>query len=228
MVKSVEVGDLDARLDLLSGRVETALSSALARSPAAPRASGTHPPASGELEALTVELRAAESSARLQAQRSQSLEERVATLEAELDAARQRQREAEALADAARAQAAHTPPEPAQPSPSEPAQADRGGAELTQALQAKLLEVERLTSELTALRRSNDEWRTRARGFRRELDAITGKHDKAAAALRELEQREAQASKRVAELERLVAEQTRELDTAERRAKHLREHMRSS
>jgi chromosome segregation ATPase len=223
---TTEVGDLDARLDLLGGRVDSALASAHTRSPAAPHTTGT---ATAELEALTVELRAAESSARLQAQRSQSLEDRVATLEAELRAARQRQHEAEALAEAARAEAvpASTPPEQPQGGPIATGP-DRGGAELTQTLQAKLLEVERLTSELTALRRSNDEWRTRARGFRRELDTITGKHDKAAASLRELEQREARASKRVAELERLVAEQARELETAERRAKHLREHMRSS
>jgi chromosome segregation ATPase len=214
-------GALDARLELLADRLDAALDSAKTRPPAAGPGVGLAR-TNAEFETLAAELRAAESSAQLQAQRCHSLEDRIATLTSELAAARARQREAETIAEAALASPGSTPP--ANP----PALRDHGATDLSQTLQAKLLEVERLTSELTALRRSNDEWRTRARGFRRELDAITGKHERAAASLRELEQREAQASKRVTELERLVAEQTRELEFAERRAKHLRDHMRSS
>ena len=208
--------DFDARLAALVGRIDAALELAREPSSASPLVS-----ANAELEALTRKLRSAEDNVLLQARRSQSLEDQVAVLEAELAAAHRRRREAETLAEAAQAQAAdacarlerfHE-------------QDDSVEGRLTQTLQAKLLEIERLTSELTGLRRSSDEWRGRAREFRRELDSITGKYEKAARSLSDLEQREAAASKRVAELEKIVAEQTRELAVAERRTKHLREHM---
>lgn len=202
-MRSTIGSELQARLDALATRLETSLARARER-PERPTTVGDH-------HALAAKLDDAEARAHLQAQRCQALEDRLVELEAALDGARAARAQAEALAESAR-QPEH-----------------RNGsldAKLAEALQTKLLEVERLTSELVELRRSNEEWRGRARSHRRELDGVTSKLERATAALDELRSRDEANSKRLAELERLVAEQRRELEVAERRAKHLREHMR--
>lgn len=153
-------------------------------------------------DALTAELREAEARAQLQAQRCVALEDQLAALEAALAEAQSARREALELDNS-----------------------NSLDSQLTATLQAKLLEVERLSSELTELRRSNEDWRTRARNYRRELDGLAPKLEQANAQLSELRVRDESLGKRVGELERIIAEQRRELDIAERRAKHMREHM---
>jgi chromosome segregation ATPase len=98
-------------------------------------------------------------------------------------------------------------------------------SKLGEMLQAKLLEVERLTSQLAELRKSNEEWRTQARNHRRELDVAVPKLEQATAQLSELRARDESNQKRIAELERTVTEQRRELELAERRAQHMRQHI---
>jgi chromosome segregation ATPase len=152
-----------------------------------------------EIDALTAELRDAEARALLQAQRCQALEDQIAKLEAALVATR-----------AAQA-----------PTPAE----SELDSKLGEMLQAKLLEVERLTSELADLRRNGEEWRTQARNHRRELDNVAPKLEQATAQLSELRARDESNQKRIAEFERTIVEQRRELEVAERRAKHMRERM---
>src|SRR5690606_4985620 len=148
------------------------------------------PPSLGDSDALIAELRDAEARAQLQAQRCQALEDRIVELEAALVGAR-----------AARVD-------------------DTPDTTPAQTRQTKLLEVERLTSELVELRRSNEEWRGRARSSRRELELATGKLERATTQLSELRAREEANGKRLGELERIIAEQRRELDSVARRANH--------
>jgi chromosome segregation ATPase len=209
--------DVQARLDALANRLETSL--LRARAPVA-RATVEH---IGDDDALAIALRDAEARTQLQVQRCQALEQQRAELEAELVEAHAARAQAEALADAARREADLALQR------LDAARREQAGSSLdntlSATLQGKLLEVERLTSELAELRRSNEDWRSRARNHRRELDSLTPKLELATAQLGELRNRDEALSKRVAELERTVAEQRRELEIAERRAKHLRQHM---
>lgn len=196
--------DVQARLDALANRIEAAR--VRVEEWIEPIAARVVP----NDDALAATLRDAEARAQLQAQRCSALEDQLAALEAALAEAHLARARAEALADDAHREAS-------------------GGnsldAQLAATLQTKLLEVERLSSELTELRRSNEEWRTRARNYRRELDSVTPKLEQATAQLSELRLRDESLSKRVAELERIITEQRRELDIAERRAKHMRERL---
>jgi chromosome segregation ATPase len=98
-------------------------------------------------------------------------------------------------------------------------------SKLAEMLPAKLLEVERLSSEIAELRKSNEDWRTQARNQRRELDNVVPKLEQATAQLSELRARDEWNQKRIGELERTIAEQRRELEVAERRAQHMRQHI---
>ncbi|MFO7564517.1 MAG: hypothetical protein R6X02_17865 [Enhygromyxa sp.] len=210
-VRSAIESELETRLDALARRVETSLTNVREGRVSSPRLqSGEH-----HAEAL----RAAEAGAQLQAQRCRALEEQLATLESALADERAAREQAEANAESAREQLVQFEDSGREP---EGAALD---LKIAETLQAKLLEVERLTSELAELRRSNEEWRSRARSNRRELDSVAAKLERASTQCNELRAREEAASRRVAELERVVAEQRRELELAERRAKHLREHM---
>jgi chromosome segregation ATPase len=93
--------------------------------------------------------------------------------------------------------------------------------------QAALLEIDRLTSERDALRRSAQEWRTKARERSRDSEQLEQRLTRAEAELARLREREAKRQHDVEELERRVAEQRRELELAERRAAHLRRHLNS-
>jgi chromosome segregation ATPase len=207
-VRGTNDGDVQARLDALAKRVEASLVRVLER---------VEPPSLApdgpQHDGLAAELRDAEARAQLQAQRCMALEDQVAALEAALTEARIARAEAEALAEATRREASLNQV------------GNSLDSQLAATLQAKLLEVERLSSELTELRRSNEDWRTRARNHRRELDSVTPKLEQANAQLSELRLRDESNSKRIAELERAITEQRRELEIAERRAKHMREHM---
>jgi chromosome segregation ATPase len=97
--------------------------------------------------------------------------------------------------------------------------------DLGEAMQTRLLEIDRLTRERDALRSSCDELRGRARALRRERDDSTLALERATTELRELKERDATTRDKLAELERIVAEQRRELEIAERRAQHLRKHI---
>jgi chromosome segregation ATPase len=180
-----------------------------------------------KLEQLTASLRAAESSANLQALRSASLEDRIVELEAALIGARDQRARAEALAEAARSEAdrALDQLEQARVESREPRPFDMNVGE---ALQAKLLDIERLTRERDHLRRNCDELRTQSRELRRERDESTLALARTASQLEELRERDISSRSKLSELERIVAEQRRELEIATRRAKHMREHIGSS
>ena len=216
-------GDVQARLDALANRIEAALERVRQ-----PIERPSFAPANHPADGLAAELlREAEARALLQAQRCMALEDQVAALEATVTEARFARAEAEARAEAARREAALAL-EQLEASHREPVGNRNDNSldnQLAATLQAKLLEVERLSSELAELRRSNEDLRTRARNHRRELDSVTPKLEQANAQLSELKLRDESNSKRIGELERIIAEQRRELDIAERRAKHMREHM---
>jgi chromosome segregation ATPase len=205
-----KVGELDARIDALAGRIDASLVRArewIER---------PKPTLDDAVDAARdAKIEAAEARARLQAQRCQALEDHVTELEAALVGAGEERARAVADAESARQQADRALDH----------NSDALDAKLNQALQAKLLEVERMSSELVSLRRSNEEWRDRARTTRRELDRATAELERTSPQLSELRERDEASRKRLAELERTVSEQRRELETAERRAQHLREHM---
>ncbi|WP_146156220.1 hypothetical protein [Enhygromyxa salina] len=183
---------------------------------------------SAEVEELRAKLRAAESSAALQAQRCAALEDKAVELEAALVGARDQRAHAEATAEAARREAnqALDQLEAARSSNSETA----GGLDPSfgEAFQEKLLEIERLTRERDSLRRSSDEWRGRARTFRRERDEATLAHERAESQLEELRGRDAALRRKLGDAQKTMSEQQRELELAERRAKHLREHFKAA
>jgi chromosome segregation ATPase len=229
--------DLDARVEALSARIAGTLDRARAwieplvriadrsMSPDLDESRSTDEAA--KLEQLTASLHAAESSANLQALRSASLEDRIVELEAALIGARDQRARAEALAEAARSEAdrALDQLEQARVESSERRPFDMNVGE---ALQAKLLDIERLTRERDHLRRNCDELRTQSRELRRERDESTLALARTASQLEELREREISSRSKLAELERIVAEQRRELEIATRRAKHMREHIGSS
>jgi chromosome segregation ATPase len=229
--------DLDARFEALSARITETLDRARewieplvriadrSRSQAFDESAATNEDA--KIEQLTALLRTAESSANLQALRSASLEDRIVELEAALIGARDQRARAEALAEAARSEADRALDE------LEQARVESSGSRpfdmnVGEALQAKLLDIERLTRERDHLRRNCDELRTQARELRRERDESTLALARTASQLEELRERDITARSKLGELERIVAEQRRELEIATRRAKHMREHLGSS
>ncbi|KIG16613.1 hypothetical protein DB30_04232 [Enhygromyxa salina] len=224
-----QVGDeLHARIEVLANRIATSharLDTTRVESSAAGVRVEPAPRPTAELEALQAKLRAAESSASLQAARSSALEDRVAELEAALVGARDQRARAEAQAESARAEADRALDQ------LERQKSERSGSSapidptFTEAFQAKLLEIDRLVSERNALRRSSDEWRTKARTLTRERDDSTLALARTESQLQDLREREAAAKRKLAELEKLVGEQQKELEMAERRAKHLRQHI---
>jgi hypothetical protein len=235
--RSASDDDLDARFEALSARIAETLDRArewiepLVRiadrsmSETLDETRSTNEVA--KIEQLTASLHAAESSANLQALRSASLEDRIVELEAALIGARDQRARAEALAEAARSEAdrAFDQLERARVDSSEPRPFDMNVGE---ALQSKLLEIERVTRERDHLRRNCDELRTQSRELRRERDESTLALARTTSQLEELRDREAAGRNKLSELERIVAEQRRELEISTRRAKHLREHLGSS
>ncbi len=217
-------GDLHARLDALAGRLDASLARVRGGWIEQSEANGD----AREQAELQAKLEAAEASARLQAMRCSALEDRVAELEAALVGAREQRASALAAAEQARANAERALDELERARAQAGSQGDDSqagasiDAKLNEALQAKLLEVERLASELASLRRSNEDWRGRARSSRRELDRVGAELERANKQLTELRERDESARKRLAELDKTVAEQRRELELAQRRAEHLR------
>jgi chromosome segregation ATPase len=200
--------ELDVRLEALSARIADTLDRTLAW-----------------VEPLT---RAPESGANLQAQRCAALEDRIVELEAALVGARDQRARAEALAEAARSEADRALDQLEQARAQSDERSRPFDMNVGEALQAKLLEIERLTRERDQLRRTCDELRTQARELRRERDESTLALARTSSQLEELRERDIASRSKLAELERIIGEQRRELEIATRRAKHLREHLGSS
>jgi uncharacterized coiled-coil DUF342 family protein len=218
--------DLDARLQALSARIAETLDRSRAWVEPLARRADSSGPDLDEIERLTASLHAAESNTNLQAQRCAALEDRIVELEAALVGARDQRARAEALAEAARTEAdrALDQLEQARAQSSERSRP----FDMGEALQAKLLEIERLSRERDHLRKSCDELRSQARELRRERDDSTLALARTTSQLEELREREIASRTKLAELERTVGEQRRELEIATRRAKHMREHLGTS
>jgi chromosome segregation ATPase len=222
--------DLDARLEALSARIGDTLDRTrtwiepLVRIGEVDRSHSSDSP-SEQLEQLSASLIAAESSANLQALRCAALEDRIAELEAALIGARDQRARAEALADAARSEADRALDQIERVRADASERARPFDMNVGEALQAKLLEIERLTRERDHLRRNCDELRTQSRELRRERDESTLGFERMTSQLEELRERDIASRSKIAELERIVAEQRRELEIAARRAKHMREHL---
>lgn len=215
--------ELDARLDALATRIDDALSRAQPRVVA--RATGRD----GVVEQLHAQLDRAPADVNLQALRCQALEDHIVELEAALVGARDHRARAEALAESARreADAALDELERLRSNSARASEASDLNVELSlgEALQTKLLEIERLTRERDALRTTCDELRGRNRELRRERDESTLALERLHSQVEELRVRDGASRSKLAELERVVDEQRRELELAERRAKHMRAHM---
>lgn len=179
----------------------------------------------GPPEQLAAALRAAESSANLQALRCAALEDRIVELEAALVGARDERARAEASAEESRNEANRALDELEQARREYGERSRPLDMSLGEALQTKLLEIERLTRERDHLRRTCDELRAQARELRRERDESTLGLERTASQLAELRERDIASRVKLGELERTVAEQRRELEIAARRAKHMREHL---
>jgi chromosome segregation ATPase len=230
--------DLDARFEALSARIAETLDRAREwieplvriadRSMSQDLDASRSTNEAAKLEQLTASLRAAESSANLQALRSASLEDRIVELEAALIGARDQRARAEALAEAARSEADRALDQLEQARVESSERSRPFDMNVGEALQAKLLDIERLTRERDHLRRNCDELRTQSRELRRERDESTLALARTASQLEELRERDISSRSKLSELERIVAEQRRELEIATRRAKHMREHIGSS
>jgi septal ring factor EnvC (AmiA/AmiB activator) len=216
--------ELDVRLEALSARIADTLD----RSRAWVEPLARQGDKSAEIEQLTASLHAAESSANLQAQRSAALEDRIVELETALIGARDQRARAEALAEAARSEADRALDELEQERGQSSERSRPFDMNVGEALQAKLLEIERLTRERDHLRRTCDELRTQTRELRRERDESTLALARTTSQLEELRERDIASRSKLAELERIVAEQRREIELAARRAKHMREHLGTS
>lgn len=223
--------DLDARLEALSARIADTLDRTrtwiepLVRIGELPSGSHSADVPSEQLEQLSASLRAAESSANLQAMRCAALEDRIVELEAALVGARDQRARAEALAEAARSEADRALDQVERTRAESSERSRPFDMNVGEALQAKLLEIERLTRERDHLRRTCDELRTQSRELRRERDESTLGLERTTSQLEELRERDTASRSKLAELERIVAEQRRELELAARRAKHMREHL---
>jgi chromosome segregation ATPase len=219
--------DFDARLDARLGELSERIADTLARTrtwiePLVRIEDGSRTAPSGDEIAA---LRAAEASANLQAMRCAALEDRIVELEAALVGARDQRARAEALAEAARTEADRAIDELEQIRRESSEQSRPFDMSAGEALQTKLLEIERLTRERDHLRRNCDELRTQARELRRERDESTLGLERTASQLAELRERDITNRAKLGELERQMSELRRELEIAIRRAKHMREHM---
>ncbi len=192
--------DLDARVHRLAQRIESATRGRAAEPSliTRPRPTPIEPSRGPELldPELLVRLDAAESSATLQAQRCAMLEDQIERLQSTIAELRR----------------APTAVPTAQPS----YDFDR--------FQSTLLDIDRLTGERDALRRSANEWRDKARERGREAEEFEQRLSRAETELDRLRGHDVERQRRLEELERISAEQRRELDLAERRNTHLRQH----
>lgn len=229
--------DLDARLEALSARIAATLDRThtwieplvrIGEASSGVATSNSSGSPSEPLEQLSASLLAAESSAKLQALRCAALEDRIVELEAALIGARDQRARAEALAEAARSEADRALDQIERARADSSQRARPFDMNVGEALQAKLLEIERLTRERDHLRRNYDELRTQSRQLRRERDESTLGLERMTSQLEELRERDVATRSKLAELERIVAEQRRELEIAARRAKHMREHLGTS
>jgi chromosome segregation ATPase len=227
--------DLDARLETLSARIADTLDRTrtwiepLVRIGETPSSgSDAAETSSTQLEQLSTSLRAAESSANLQALRCAALEDRIVELEAALVGARDQRARAEALAEAARNEADRALDQVERARAESSDRSRPFDMNVGEAMQAKLLEIERLTRERDHLRRTCDELRAQSRELRRERDESTLGLERTTSQLEELRERDTANRSKLAELERVVAEQRREIELAARRAKHMREHLGTS
>lgn len=220
--------DLDARLEALSARIVDTLDRTRTWIEPLVRlgevSHSTEPP-NEQIEQLSASLQAAESSANLQALRCAALEDRIVELEAALIGARDQRARAEALAEAARSEADRALDQIERARAESDERSRPFDMNVAEALQAKLLDIERLTRERDHLRRNCDELRTQTRELRRERDESTLGLERTSSQLEELRERDTASRSKLAELERIVAEQRRELELAARRAKHMREHL---
>jgi chromosome segregation ATPase len=221
--------DLDARLEALSARIDDTIDRTRTWIEPLVRLGEMSSGVPGEqLGQLSASLRAAEANTNLQALRCAALEDRIVELEAALVGARDHRARAEAMAEAARSEADRALDQ-LELARSESSERSRPfDMNVGEALQAKLLEIERLTRERDHLRRSCDELRTQSRELRRERDESTLGLERTISQLEELRERDTASRSKLAELERVVAEQRRELEVAARRAKHMREHLGTS
>ncbi len=101
-------------------------------------------------------------------------------------------------------------------------------AEMQSQFQQQYFEVEQLRESKKDLQALLDEWRQRTRGLERERNDLKQRVDSGAATAKRLESEQKKNRERVRELEEQVQKQARELDTAEKRAEHLRQHLRSN
>ena len=214
---------LEPRLEALDARIDDALTRVRAWIPR-PRAEDTSEGGASraELERLRSQLATSGANVELQAQRCAALEDRIAELEAALVGEREARARAEAVAEDAQREAslALDQLELARSESSGPIDPTLGTA-----LQEKLLEVERLTRERDALRAASSEWRSKAQAYRRERDEATLAQSRASSELEDLRERDVTSRRKLAELERSVAEKERALEIATRRAEHLRQHL---
>jgi|GEM_PF-5515928 len=224
------VDELDARLAALSLRIDSSIDATRRWVLRPAEIGGPDPDPAPTLDAkqrdeqvsqLEGALASAQSSTTLQVQRCMSLEDQLAVFKRQLAQAKAVTAEARAEATQARQTL-----DDRRGSGSGSGSGATGG--ISAAFQAKLLEIEQLTRERDTLRRSTDEWRTRARTQKRSLQELGEKHDRAQAQLLDLRARDESARGRLAELERMVSEQRRDLDLATRRTEHLRERLGSS
>lgn len=230
--------DPDARLEERLGALSERITVTLARSlawiePIVRVDDGSRPTTSPSnhlqaIEQLAASLRAAEASANLQAMRCAALEDRIVELEAALVGARDQRARAEALAESSRSEADRAIDELEQIRRESSERARPFDMSAGEALQTKLLEIERLTRERDHLRRNCDELRTQARELRRERDESTLGLERTASQVAELRERDIASRVKLGELERTLSELRRELEIAQRRAKHMREHMSSA
>jgi len=228
---SVRAGDdIQGRLLALSARLERSLEDAqtwieptgLPRASQPDARSAPHDEAAPQLRA---ELEQARATAKLQVQRCAALEDRVAELGAALVGAQKLRAQALAEAETSAAETSRVLDElesERSAGSERSAPVDPGFGE---AFQAKLLENDRLRSERDNLRRSLDEWRKQAREFRRQRDDATLANERLESKFEELRVREQSSQERLAELQRTVSTQARDLEVAERRTRHLREHI---
>lgn len=223
---SVRAGDdIEARLVALRARVDASLSRAhewngtfelLAQAEPLAPSEGVDPAAVFELRD---QLRRAESTASLQAQRCAALEDRIGELEAALARARQARARAESSAKIAQEELER------ERERSSGNASERSGP-LDENFQSLLLDNDRLRNERTELRRSLSKWRDRAQALERERDEARSSYASSHAELSQLRQGYDSVKGRIPELERTIADQARELERAKARTEHMRDRMR--
>ena len=221
---SVRAGvDIEARLAALRARVDDSLTRAhewngpfelLAHAEPAAPAESIDPVAVFELRD---QLQRAESTASLQAQRCTALEDRIIELEAALTRAKQERSQAESKARLAREELE---------SQRSGANASERSGPLDENFQSLLLDNDRLRNERKELRRSLARWREQAQELKRERDELSSKSASTGEELAQLRLRYDSVKGRIAELERTIVDQERELERAKARTEHMRDRMR--